>query len=221
MRLRRKRSDDEQGSPAGAAEGLDGPDGAGGAREARSRARGPWDSSEVDVPEENRLHLGGLVIAGHDGLEVRLQVDEASGQVASVLLVAEDGAVELRAFAAPRNEDLWDDVRRQLAAETARRGGTATEVDGPYGPALAVRMTGQTPDGQTVTQPSLVLGISGPRWLLRATMLGRPAGRYDPEGLLESALRDVVVVRGTTPMPPGEAIGLTMPAGARPAEPGG
>jgi hypothetical protein len=183
------------------------------------RARGPWDESEVDVRGvENRLHLGGLVITGHEGLEVRLQVDEASGQVASVLLVAEDGAVELRPFAAPRNEDLWDDVRRQIAAETARRGGTATEVDGPYGPALAVVMTGRTPDGQTVTQPSLVLGISGPRWLLRATLLGRPAVEYADDGLLESALRDVVVVRGGTPMPPGEAIPLTMPAGARPPD---
>jgi hypothetical protein len=167
----------------------------------------------VDVGEENRLHLGGLVLTGRDGLEVRLQVDEATGQVGAVLLVATDGAVELRAFAAPRNEDMWDDIRRQIAAETARRGGTATEVEGPYGPALAVRMTGQTPDGQTVTQPSLVLGISGPRWLLRATLLGRPAVEYDHEGLLETALRDVVVVRGSTPMPPGEAIPLTMPAG--------
>ncbi len=220
MRLRRKRPGEpgpENAGPERADAGAEA--GAGSEVTDDPRSRGPWDESEVDVPEENRLHLGGLVVTGREGLEVRLQVDEASGQVAAVLLVAEDGAVELRPFAAPRHEDLWDDVRRQIAAETARRGGTATEVEGPYGPALSVLMTGRTPDGKAVTQPSLVLGISGPRWLLRATLLGRPAVQYADDGLLESAVRDVVVVRGSTPMLPGEAIGLTMPAGARPADP--
>jgi hypothetical protein len=212
--LRRRRSGDEQDAANGGDERREAPtDQPADPPVDSARAGGPWDESEADLDEQNRLHLGGLVLTGRDGLEVRLQVDEDTGQVGAVLLVADDGAVELRAFAAPRNEDLWEDVRRQIAAETTRRGGTATEVDGPYGPALAVRMTGQTPDGQTVTQPSMVLGISGPRWLLRATLLGRPAVEYDRDGLLESALRDVVVVRGSTPMPPGEAIPLTMPAG--------
>ena len=134
-----------------------------------------------------------------------------------VIVGSRGGAAKDPAWAA----NLRDDPRATVKVGREERGVRATEVDGPYGTALAVRMTGQAPDGKTVTQPSLVLGISGPRWLLRATLLGRPAVQYDDDGLLESALREVVVVRGSTPMAPGDAIALTMPPGARPPGPGG
>lgn len=186
--------------------------------DADRRGSGPWDASEVEIDEDDpsTVDLGGLVVKGRPGLELRLQVDEASQQIAAVLLVGEDGAVELRPFAAPRNSDIWSDVRRQIAAETARRGGTATEAEGPYGPELHVAMPATTPDGQSATQPSRVLGISGPRWLLRATFLGRPAVSPQVDGALETALGDVVVVRGTAPMAPGEPLPLVMPSNARP-----
>jgi hypothetical protein len=186
---------------------------------AGARAEGPWDSAEVDLDEQDstRVDLGGLLVKGRPGLELRLQVDEASQQVAAVLLVGSEGAVELRPFAAPRNADIWSDIRKQIAAETARRGGTATEAEGPFGPELQVSMPAKTPDGQAATQPSRVLGISGPRWLLRATFLGRPAVSPQEDGDLESALRDVVVVRGSAPMAPGDPLPLVMPGNARPA----
>jgi len=184
------------------------------------RAHGPWDDSEVPVDEEDptRAHLGSLSVKGRQEVEVRLQVDEASGRVAAVMMVAPDGAMELRAFAAPRNEDIWEDVRRQMAAEATRRGGTATEVPGPFGPALQMVVSGVGPDGQTVRQPSTVLGIAGPRWLLRVSTFGRPAVEYRPDAPLESALRDVVVIRGTAPMPPGEPLPLVLPSRARRVE---
>jgi hypothetical protein len=186
---------------------------------AGDRVGGPFDVSEVDLDEEDptRVDLGGLIVRGRSGIEMRLQVDEASQQVAAVLLVGAEGALELRPFAAPRNGDIWGDVRKQIAAETARRGGTATEAEGTYGTELRVMMPVKTPEGKAATQPSRVLGIAGPRWLLRATFLGRPAVEPDDEGVLESALRDVVVVRGGSPMAPGEPLPLVMPSNARPA----
>jgi Protein of unknown function (DUF3710) len=185
------------------------------------RAHGPWDISEHPVDEEDpsRAHLGALSIAGHADVELRLQVDEASGNVAAVMLVAKDGAMELRAFAAARNEDLWEEIRPKLAAEAARRGGTATPVDGPFGTALHMIVPGVTPDGQKVTQPQTVLGIAGPRWLLRVTAFGRPAQGYRPDGLLETILRSVVVTRGNQPMAPGEALPLVLPSRAQRVQP--
>jgi hypothetical protein len=187
------------------------------------RAHGPWDVSEhpVDEEDETRAHLGALSIAGHPEVELRLQVDEGSGAVAAVMLVAQDGAMELRAFAAPRHEDLWDEIRPKLAAEAARRGGTATPVEGPYGTALHMVVPGVTPDGKQVTQPQTVLGIAGPRWLLRVTAFGRPAQEYRPDGLLETVLRSVVVDRGNQPMAPGEALPLVLPARAQRLPPPG
>jgi hypothetical protein len=181
------------------------------------RAHGPWDVSEMplDEDDETRAHLGALSIKGHPETELRLQVDEASEQVQAVMLIAKDGAMELRAFAAPRNEDLWEQIRPKLAAEATKRGGRAQEVDGPYGTALQMVVPGTTPDGQQAAQPSTVLGISGPRWLLRVSMFGRPAREYRPDGVLETVLRSVVVIRGSEPMAPGDTIPLVLPAGAR------
>lgn len=181
------------------------------------RAQGPWDVSELDIPEddESRIDLGSLLLTPRDTLDVQLQVDEASGQVAAVVMAGEEGAVELRAFAAPRNGDIWEDVRRQVSGEVARMGGTATEGEGPWGTELRVALMVALPDGQHAQQTSRVVGIAGPRWLLRATMFGRPAVEYDPEGDVEQALRDVVVVRGGTPIPPGDPLPLTIPPSAQ------
>lgn len=200
--------------------------------EASARANGPWDSAEVETgadeagdgsseeaPAPARVDLGGLIVTGRPGVELRLQVDEASQQIAAVLMVAQDGALELRPFAAPRNSDIWADIRTRIAAETTRRGGTATEDDGPFGKELRVVMPVTTPDGKPASQPSRVLGISGPRWLLRATYLGKPATEPDPDGVLEAALRDVVVVRGREAMAPGDPLPLAMPANAQPVQP--
>ena len=185
------------------------------------RSAGPWDASEVtvDADDDSMIDLGGLVVRGRPDLQLQLQVDEATGEVVALLMMAEEGAVELRPFAAPRNTEIWDDVRRQIAAETARLGGTATEAEGPFGRELRVLVPVQGPDGQQLTQPSRVLGICGPRWLLRATLLGKPAIEPEPDGLIETALRDVVVVRGTEAMAPGDPLPLRLPEGAQPMAP--
>jgi Protein of unknown function (DUF3710) len=181
------------------------------------RATGPWDASEVSIDEdaENRIDLGSLLITPHDALEVQLQVDEASEQVVAAVLAGEDGAAELRAFAAPRHGDIWESSRRALAAEVAQLGGTATEREGPWGTELVVSLMVDLPDGQRAQQQSVVVGIAGPRWLLRATLFGRPAVAYAEDGDIESALREIIVVRGGAPVPPGDALPLTMPPDAR------
>ena len=181
------------------------------------RAQGPWDASEVELDEDDdtRLDLGSLVLTANEALEVQLQVDEATEQAVAVLLAGPDGAAELRAFAAPRNGDIWYQTRTGLAAEVARMGGTASEADGPFGTALDVSVVLELPDGSHAQQDSRVLGISGPRWLLRVTLYGRPAVAFDHEGDVESAVRDVVVVRGRDPVPPGDPLPLVLPSTAQ------
>ncbi|MGH3454415.1 MAG: DUF3710 domain-containing protein, partial [Nocardioidaceae bacterium] len=94
---------------------------------------GPWDADEVEVDPDDpaTVDLGGLIITGRPELELRLQTDQATGTVGAAMLVSQAGAVELRAFAASRSGGVWDDIRREIAAEASNRGGTATETDGP------------------------------------------------------------------------------------------
>lgn len=181
------------------------------------RPRGPWDRSETTVDEDDDAYvdLGGLVVKGRPGLELRLQADEKTGAVATVMLAGPESGLELRVFAAPRTEGIWADVRKDIAAEAARRGGTATEVDGEFGTEVKVVMPMQTPDGRRATQPSRIVGVEGPRWLLRGSFLGKSAREPDPEGAVESAFKDVIVVRGDGPMSPRESLPLHMPAEIR------
>jgi hypothetical protein len=176
---------------------------------------GPYDVD--DLPEDDevlRADLGSLLIAPVDGAELRIQVDEATETVQGVLLAGAEGALELRAFAAPRNGDLWSEVRPKIAADFAQRGGTADEREGRFGTELVCRLTVRTPDGGTGTQPSRIIGINGPRWMLRATLLGRPALEPETAGVWEDAIAQVVVRRGTQPMPSGAELAMTLPRDA-------
>jgi hypothetical protein len=183
--------------------------------EVPSAGPGPHDAADVGLEEGAYADLGSLLISPPEGMELQLQVDETSGEVLAVLLANEEGAVEVRAFAAARNGDLWSDARREIAADAARRGGTATEQEGPFGPELSVVVPVTTPDGQSAVQPSRVIGHNGPRWFLRATVLGRPAVEPETFGPWEDAIRGIVVRRGSEAMPPGEALPLQLPPDAQ------
>jgi Protein of unknown function (DUF3710) len=180
---------------------------------------GPFDESQVDVDEYLEKHegidLGSLIVVPEEGMELRLEVDETSGEVGAALLVADDGALELRAFAASRGDDTWAELRPQIAAEVARIGGTATEQQGSFGTELVCRVPAQTPEGQGSTQTSRVIGEVGPAWILRATLMG--AAVLDPAlaDHWEESIRRVVVRRGREARAPGSPLPLRLPPEAR------
>jgi hypothetical protein len=176
---------------------------------------GPWDSDSLPDDGVERVDLGSLRVPPREGAELRLQVDEATGAVQSVMLAAEEGALELRAFAAPRNGDLWSEVRPQIAADISRHGGTATEREGRWGTELVCQMQVVLPDGTQALQPSRIIGVNGARWLLRGTFLGKPAVEPEQAQDWEDALASVVVHRGGHAMPVGDALPLALPDDAQ------
>ncbi|HJQ04951.1 MAG TPA: DUF3710 domain-containing protein [Nocardioides sp.] len=181
-------------------------------------ATGPYDVEDLPDDGLERIDLGSLLIAPFVGNDLRLQVDEQTGEVRAVLLAGEQGAVELRAFAAPRNGDLWGEIRPQIAAETSRLGGTATEREGRFGTELLCELTVQQPDGSHAQQVSRVVGINGSRWLLRATFLGAPAVDQEAARPWDDAVAQVAVRRGGQAMPVGEPLALKLPEGLQQVE---
>lgn len=180
---------------------------------------GPYDVDDLPEDDVQRVDLGSLLIEPEPGRELRLQVDEASGTVQSVVLAGKDGAIEVRAFAAPRNGDLWSEVRPQIAADMAQKGGTATEREGRFGPELVCQVQVKRKEGGTATQPSRIVGINGPRWLLRATFFGRPAIELDTAGDWEDTVTKIAVRRGDHAMPVGEPLPVSLPDQARRVSP--
>jgi hypothetical protein len=142
-----------------------------------------------------------------------MPTDDDEGAIGSVVLVTEESGLELRAFADARSGGLWDDVRADLEAEAGRLGAQLDRVEGAFGTELHIQVPVTTPDGEDVIQPSRILGIEGPRWMLRATFLGREALEPADDSLLMTALREVVVVRGDEPRAPRDPLLLSIGEG--------
>jgi hypothetical protein len=171
---------------------------------------GPYDV--VDAPDGvERLDLGGMQIPATPGVEVRVQANP-DGQVQQVILVHGDNALQVGAFAAPRTEGIWDEVRDDIRKQLAGDGVRAEEVDGPYGVELRSRV--RTPEGLIDIR---FVGIDGPRWLVRGVYQGPVAADPSLAGPLADCLRGLVVDRGMEAMPVREPLPLRLPREA--AEP--
>jgi hypothetical protein len=177
------------------------------------RPEGPWDVSERP-DAQGYVDLGGMRLLGRDGMELRLEVDEATGAVNGVAVLLGGSAVLLHAYAAPRSEGIWDEIRSEIGSGVTRQGGTADEVPGPFGRELLVRIPVRTADGRTGHQTQRFVGVDGPRWFLRAVFQGPAAHDVDAAAELESVVRDVVVVRGGEAMAPRELLPLRLPEAA-------
>ena len=174
---------------------------------------GPHDVTDV-AGQGGRVDLGSLWVGGVQGLELRLEMDQATSQVIAATLVVGESAAQVQAFAAPKSAGLWDEIRSEIAGSIAGQGGTAEEVDGPLGTELRTRMPSAGPDGRTVFAPARFLGIDGPRWFLRVVLSGRAAIDEAAAAPLVEVVRDIVVVRGQDPMAPRELLPLAVPSDA-------
>lgn len=207
--------DVDEGADEGAGEAADGdvdPD-------APRAAAGPWDADEAPQLPEPYLDLGALRLpGGFPGVEIQVNVDQATGTVAGVTVVAGDAGLQLQPFAAPRTEGIWAEVRRELAAEITKDGGMADEVAGPFGPELRAKLPLQQPDGTRGLVTVRFVGVDGPRWFLRGVLTGRAAVEPEAAEHLEGFFRSCVVVRGSDPMAPRDPLPMRLPADATPAD---
>jgi len=177
---------------------------------ALARPGGPYDVADAPADGLTRLDLGGLRVPGADGMEIRLELDESGESVQAVTVLQGESSMQLMAFAAPRTEGIWDDVREEIRKSVASQGLVDT-VSSEWGTELHATLTVTSPQGQSVMQPVRFVGVDGPRWFVRALFGGRAAREPEAAAPLEAVLRAVVVVRGTDPMAPGDALALHVP----------
>lgn len=176
-------------------------------------ADGPYD--EADAPEADRIDLGGLRVPSIDGMELRMEVDQRSGNVTGANLVIGGSSLQVQAFAAPKSRGLWDEVRTSLRDSVVKQGGTAETRDGVFGTELITRLPVKRTDGRTGYRPARFLGIDGPRWFLRAILTGKALSDKEQSRPFETLVSQLVVVRGGEAMAPQELIALNLP-GQRP-----
>ncbi len=186
---------------------------------------GPWDAGQ-DVPDQERIDFGSLLVPTGEGIEVQVSVVE--NQPAWVTVMQGDSGLQLQAFAAPKSGGLWGEVRQEIAAEVARSGGQCAEADGPFGVELRARISPADPvhgGRQGALEPVRFLGVDGPRWFLRGLISGPAASHEDRARPLEQVFASVVVVRGEHPVPPRDLLEIRLPdealqaLGQQPPEP--
>jgi hypothetical protein len=167
---------------------------------------GPFDERDAPDDELPRIDLGALRVPVLEGMDVRLEVDE-NQQVVAVTLAGPTGTMQLGAFAAPRNEGIWDEVRAEIAESLrSQRGAPKENPDGRFGTELTGTLA---VEGGRL--PVRFVGVDGPRWFLRAMFVGPAATDQAPAQPFEDALRQVVVIRGTDPLPVRDPIPLRLP----------
>jgi hypothetical protein len=173
---------------------------------------GPLDESEAN-PVRPYVDLGGVKILPREGLHLRLEVEEETQRVVAVGLDYANSTLQVQPFAAPRSSGLWHEIREQIAEQVNRQGGRTTLRDGVFGPELVAEIPVATAPGATgETRLARFVGVDGPRWFLRGVIAGDAAVKPEAAALIEDLFRSIVVVRGSTPMPPRDLIPLRMPA---------
>ncbi|MDJ0458217.1 DUF3710 domain-containing protein [Arthrobacter sp. NQ7] len=205
----RKAKNDEPAEPAEELTVAEGEESAAAGR----RQDGPFDESEISS-RDGFVDLGALLITPSEGLQLRLEVEEATQRVVAVTLDLNGSSLQLQAFAAPKTETLWDEIREQIGQSVGAQGGQVEEIDGAFGTELVAKLPAGLPDGSQGYRVARFIGVDGPRWFLRG-VLGGPAALERPAAEpLEALFRQVVVVRGDSPMPPRDLLQLRLPKDA-------
>jgi len=174
---------------------------------------GPFDESEAN-PVRPYVDLGGVKVLPREGLHLRLEVEEGTKRVVAIGLDYANSTLQVQPFSAPRTSGLWHEIRAQISEQIARQGGTTTVREGTFGPELLAQIPVASGDAQPTGQMRLArfIGVDGPRWFLRGVIAGEAAVDPAAAAQVEDLFRSIVVVRGSTPMPPRDLIPLRMPA---------
>jgi hypothetical protein len=165
---------------------------------------GPYDIADAPAGVR-RLDLGSLLIPAVDGVEIRVQAGE-NGTIAQLELVDGANTLQLGAFAAPRSEGIWDEVRQEIRRSLFDDGVGAEEVAGQWGAELRARL--RTPTG---IDDLRFIGVDGPRWMLRAVLRGPAAIDPSQAVLLMACLSGTAVRRGEEARPVRESLPLVLP----------
>lgn len=173
---------------------------------------GPLDESEANAVRPY-VDLGGVKLVPREGMQLRLEIEEGTKRVVAVSLDLGGSTLQVQPFAAPRSAGLWNEIRAQIVEQVRSQGGETQERQGAFGPELVARIP-VTGGAAGATRMARFIGVDGPRWFLRGVVAGD--GAVDPAAAaaIDEVFRSIVVVRGSTPMPPRDLIPLQVPAGA-------
>jgi hypothetical protein len=174
---------------------------------------GPFDISELNEPR-TLVDFGSIKLPPAANVELRLEIEEGTNRVVAVAIESMDSTLQLQAFAAPKSEGVWQDVRGQLALSIKEQGGVVEERLGSFGSELLAKLP--ITDEHGVVQShryARFVGVDGPRWFLRGLIGGAAINDPAAASIIEGIFRSTVVDRGNDPIPPRDLLPLAVPPG--------
>ncbi|MBV7295328.1 DUF3710 domain-containing protein [Corynebacterium sp. TAE3-ERU12] len=200
-------ADQVQDNPAPA----DAPDAGAAAPQAESGAlgaEGPFDI-DIDKPENHdfsdfakaSVNLGSLLLPIPKNGDI--QVEMGPNGPTMLHLVTQYGRLTPVAFAAPTSGGLWADSAEDIEKGLSGDGLTVTREQGPWGDEVVGKR-----DGVCMR----IIGVEGPRWMLRVTCGGPEEGNEDLAAIARETLARIFVNRGDNPIPAGQPLPVTLPA---------
>lgn len=170
---------------------------------------GPFDISEI-TGIRPYIDFGSIKVLPRDGLQLRLEVNEANKQLVAISMDFQGSTLQVQAFSAPKTSGLWKQVSGEIEDQLKSQGATVNVVSGILGDelhALASSAAAAEP------QPVRFIAVDGPRWMLRGVVMGKAAQNDAAAQDMIALFRELVVVRGDQPMPPGQLLALQIPPG--------
>ncbi|MBP7835753.1 MAG: DUF3710 domain-containing protein [Rhodoluna sp.] len=177
------------------------------------RTAGPLDVTEVQGVRPY-VDFGSLRIPSRENLAMRLEVEESNQRIVAVSMDFAGSSLQLQAFAAPKNEGVWHEIRTQMRESLAAQGGETEERIGSLGPELIAKIPLNDESGkQAGHRLAKFIGVDGPKWFLRGVVGGAALNDARAAADIDDLFRSVVVVRGDVPLPPKDLLPLTIPGG--------
>lgn len=176
--------------------------------------RGPRDSDGYEAPAAY-LDLGALYVPRIPGMQIRAEVNRRDKRTINrILLIVGAGGIGVSVVAAPKSGGAWDDMREQISSSVVSTGGSAEEVDGPYGVELHGQVPVKLPDSSKALTPIKVIGVEGLRWVIRLDLLGKALTDERARKACEKVIDLLIVNRGTEARVRFESLPLKLPPGA-------
>lgn len=171
---------------------------------------GPYDVK--DAPDTERVDFGSIQIPAREGLSIAVEVEKRSRAATGLTLTYGESQIQVNAFAAPKSEGLWEEIRKSLRESIASQGGTTETREGVFGTELYARIPiAVKGSNKRAHRPMRFVGIDGPRWFLRAVISGAALQTGAVREEVEEVIRSIVVVRGSMAKAPREVLELKVP----------